>query len=132
MVCTLDIHPAFGFENMERWEVAVHQRDHYIRANGGNPGNSHHRAYAQLMGFNNLSKVASYIPILNVVVGVQRIFINIFDETEDPVKKAICESHITRGFAEICFGPLMVLPDILTTLYEKTIVDTYKETHPDL
>lgn len=133
MVCTLDIHPAFGFENMERWEVAVHQRDDYNKAKGFDPSGSRYRSDADgLMGLNNFSKVLSYIPLLNVAVGMSRIYACAFDEATDPVKKAINERHITRGIAEVFLGPILVIPDILTTLYEKTIVDTYKETHPHL
>jgi len=43
VIRVLDIHPAFGFETMERWEVAVYQRDEQIRQRGGNPSHASHR-----------------------------------------------------------------------------------------
>ena len=113
---TLDIHPVFGYETGERWVVAVHQR----------------KAYDQLWDqqreiLNNFSKVASYIPGVNVIVGLARIIYCSRDlyKTKDLEKKIINAWHIGRGVAEIFLGPLLIIADVIQTIRDRSLVNAY-------
>ena len=131
MFRTLDIHPAFGFESNERWKVAVEQRDEHIRQAGGDPSQATHRLWGQeRMSVNNLSKIAGYFPLVNIIIGIARIIINAQDHSRNPEKKAIIARHIWRGVAEICFGPLLAIPDIVQTILDNNVVQKYKRAHP--
>lgn len=127
----LDIHPALGFETIDRWKVAVHQRDEQIRLGGGDPQVNTHRLWGeQRMGINNLSKFVAYIPGLNVIVGIARIILLSKDKTSNPQKKEIVTRHIYRGFAEIFLGPLLLIPDVVQTFLDRGVVQDYVIRHP--
>ncbi|QLH36447.1 MAG: hypothetical protein HWD61_10170 [Parachlamydiaceae bacterium] len=74
MFRTLDIHPAFGFESVDRWKVACHQRDEFIR-----------KEKLQLLGYhrlwgdsraalNNFSKLLLVFQELTLLLEYQELF----------------------------------------------------------
>jgi hypothetical protein len=134
MIRTLDIHPAFGFESVERWEVACNQRDESLIQKGKDLTDTTHRRWGpQRMALNNFSKIFAYIPGLNVIIGIARIIFSLANnKSQDPVKKAIYARHIGRGIAEIFLGPLLLIADIVQTIRDKNVVQTYSQAHPEL
>ncbi|MCE2982010.1 MAG: hypothetical protein LW832_00445 [Parachlamydia sp.] len=131
MFRTLDIHPAFGFETFDRWRVAVHQRDEALRIVGRNPDYYVHRLMGRVwLVLNNASKVLSYIPRINKVIGLLRIFLVTQDETNDREKKAIIVRHIYRGAAEICLGCWLLPLDIFQTVRDSYLVESYLQHNP--
>ncbi len=127
----LDIHPAWGFETLDRWKVAVEQRDQYLKQQGKDPKQYFHREWGeQRIALNNVSKVLAYFPGLNVIVGIARIVLALQDRSEDPVKRAIIAKHIYRGLAEIFLGPLLIIPDLVQTILDRDVVQAYLKTHP--
>jgi hypothetical protein len=128
---TLDIHPAFGFESKGRWDVAVEQRDEHIRQAGRDPAQACHRLWGdERRSVNNISKIVGYFPLLNIVIGIARIIINAQLRSQNPEKKAIIARHIWRGIAEICFGPILIIPDVVQTILDNNVVQKYKKAHP--
>jgi Ankyrin repeats (3 copies) len=126
----LDIHPAFGYETTRRWEVAVDLRDEDIKRKGRDPAEAHHRLWGrERMIINNFSKAASYFPGVNVIVGLARIICCSMDlyQTTNPEKKFINAKHIGRGFAEIFFGPLLIIVDVIQTIRDRSLVKAYLE-----
>jgi len=82
------------------------------------------------MGANNISKVIGYIPGLNVIVGIVRIILMLQNNSATPEKQAIIARHIYRGMAEICLGPLLLIPDIVQTIRDQCVVQDFKSSHP--
>ena len=133
MIRTLDIHPALGFETLERWNVAVNQRDEYITQKGANPKDANHRIWGEERRvLNNFSKIAAYIPGLNLIIGIARIILSLRSKTTNPEKKAINARHVYRGIAEIFLGPLLMIPDVVQTIRDKAVVQMYLKNHPGL
>lgn len=130
MFRTLDIHPAFGFESVDRWKVACHQRDEFIR-----------KEKLQLLGYhrlwgdsraalNNFSKIAACIPGVNIIVGISRIILCAKENPKLPLKQEINARHIRRGFLEIFLGPLLLVIDMIQTIRDRALVKTYLEKYP--
>lgn len=127
----LELYPAFGFDkvpciNDQRWEVAAAQRETYLTSHGED--DSTFRFYKnEGMSANLISKFLGYIPLVNVIVGFARIFFiaNAFHSTENPVKIRAMKSHIYRGVAEILFGPLLLIVDIIQTIRDQQVVSRY-------
>jgi hypothetical protein len=129
----LDIHPALGFETLDRWNVATHQRDAQIRESGGDPEQAYHRQFGlPMMVANNASKVIAYHPSMSKIIGIVRIIIVLQDPTNNPQKKRIISWHIYRGIGEICLGPWMLVVDVIVTVLDKRLVKSYLEHHRGL
>ncbi|MBA2368214.1 MAG: hypothetical protein H0V82_04215 [Candidatus Protochlamydia sp.] len=129
----LDIHPALGFETLDRWYVASHQRDEQIRASGRNPEQAYHRQFGlPRMVVNNISKVIAYHPRLSTIIGIVRIIFILQDPTNNPQKKRMISWHIYRGLGEICLGPWMIVIDVIATIVDKRVVKSYLEYHRGL
>jgi hypothetical protein len=60
------------------------------------------------------------------------LFANEYFRTSDLDKKAICLSHIYRGVGDLFFGPLMIIADIVQTLFDRQVVNAYVHAHPEL
>lgn len=123
---TLDIHPAYGYEWQKRWLVAVTLRDDSLKQCGQDPKYASHRLWGQeRMGLNNVSKILSYIPLLHIIVGITRIFLNSQDKSSSPEKQAISDRHFTRGCLEIFLGPLLIIVDIVQTIRDYWEVNAF-------
>jgi hypothetical protein len=120
----LDLLTPFGFESKSRWQVAIHQ----IENDPNKQVDDEHRLWGkEKMVSNNAAKILSYIPVLNVIIGVARIilFANNFEANSNHTQ------HIFRGIADILLGPLMFIIDIIQTLRDQSVVNEYVKAYPN-
>lgn len=132
---TLEMYPAFGFETYDRWRVAAHQYEKKMGYETAKPGEGLHnyQIWAKpIIDEINASKIWGYIPLVNIIVGIVRIMFyanNINDTTSED--KPIAKWHMGRGIAEILIGPLLFIPDLILTCWDKSVVKAYLLKHPE-
>jgi hypothetical protein len=125
----LNLHPALGFGTPMRFEAAAAQRDADLRHAGVDPSKGRHRLWGkQIMLLDDVAKIAGYF--CGTITGVARLALNLYAyaNTRIPEKQALCVNHMWRGAGEIFLGPLMVIPDIIQTVYDHMIVQDYQNT----
>lgn len=115
--------PAFGWDTHTRTEAgraqcsgaSVRFESDYMERSGG--------------GFlGNVSKVASYIPGINVIVGIARVVLFsslLIAEPETESERFIEVMQLLRGIAEILAGPLLLIVDAIKTIYDYCLAERY-------
>lgn len=126
---TLEMYPAIGFISDARWQVAADQHEK-AKPQAGKSG---HRMWARpTVDTLNGTKVLGYIPVINVIIGIIRILFFSKDyKNQNTEDKANSKQHILRGVAEILVGPLLLIPDLIVTLRDRSVVKAYMSKHPE-
>jgi len=77
----------------------------------------------------NLTKVAGYIPVMNVVLGIGILYLLFKSDDEE----TICDRSgwKARSVCMILFGPLLVTADVVKTLYDSFLIRRFAQKHPE-
>lgn len=150
----ISLCPAFGWDSSERRVAALHQiknSDEYYNNAFDSIGflNAKYTIGINIGNLNSTFKSLGYIPLLNIIIGLGRIFYSthgyiresknidrinkneVHDafakhqlKTATRVKQEYAE-HIKRGIAECLLGPLLIVIDLVVTIWNDKIIKNY-------
>lgn len=151
----INLCPAFGWDSPERRIAALHQiknSDEYFKGYSIGELNGRYTGRGVGVDFgavNSLFKGLAYVPALNILVGLGRIlfsthgYIRESNRVDSINKKEVLTpfdkhqlksaarvkqeyvEHIKRGIAECLLGPLLIIIDLVVTIWNDKIIKNY-------